>query len=89
MILPTQLSEEALTILRLFIKSTSRKTGDHLSLEALRASVPRPAADIETALAELAGHGLVKLVRQPAAAAVLTDEAERFFNRYYWSCGGA
>jgi len=87
MILPTQLSEEALAILRLFIQSKSKRAGDMLSLATIRNSWKRPEDAIAVGLAELTEEGLVQLIREEEPLVALTNDAERFFGRYHWSCG--
>jgi hypothetical protein len=86
MILPTQLSEDALAILRLFIQSDARSTGDRQSAEAIESGSKRPAAGIETGLAELERHGLIERSGSAERGATLTDSGEAFFARFYHSC---
>ena len=87
MILPTQLSEEALAILRLFIQSKSKRAEDTLSLAGIRHRWKQSEAGIEVGLAELTKEGLVLLREEGEQLVALTDDGESFFDRYHWSCG--
>lgn len=86
MILPHQLSEEALALLRLFIQSDRRGAGDVLSRDAIERAWKGPSTGIETGLTDLADAGLATPTSDHPPGAMLSPEGEAFFARYHRSC---
>jgi hypothetical protein len=87
MILPTRLSEDALEILRLFIRTTSRAAGEALSIELINQRWKRSLDGIEAGIVELEQAELVRRIAEHEQCAELTATGERFFARFYHSCG--
>ena len=57
-----------------------------MALSSIERSSKRSVGDLEVGLADLEIAGLVRRLDTVETEAVVTDEGEAFFRRYYWSC---
>ncbi len=86
MLMPNQLSDEALAILRVFAQAGSRKTGSAMTLASIKRSWKQSHNDLEVGIADLEIARLLVRGDGEDPGAVVTEEGEAFFSRYYWSC---
>ena len=84
MLNPNQLSDEALALARVFAQAGSRETGSAMTLASIERSWKQSHSDLEVGLADLETARLI--VRNEEQEAVVTEDGEAFFKRYYWAC---
>ena len=83
MLNPNLLSEDALTVLRLFAHTDRREEGCGIPLAAIIERRETSHRDLEVGLADLK---ILGLLRCNGDEAVVTPEGAAFFDRYFMRC---
>lgn len=81
-----KLSDEALAILRLFIRAGYKQAGDELSREALVEAWKGKRSTLDAGIADLAAADLAAPGPTDPPGVVLSETGAAFFRRYHFSC---
>jgi len=86
MLKPNELSDQALAVLRVIAHSGSRKSGNTMSFSAIEQQWKQSRGDLEVGLSDLEAARLVSRSLDSEHHAIVTEDGEAFFKKYFFAC---